>query len=81
MNSIQEIVSDAQITEAFKNTNFGSQSHREVLAETLLKCAGGFYTGHTAKAIAIELGLVNRVKWKLTKAGGRYLFYAYEKRL
>lgn len=70
-----DIISNEQIRSAFANTNFGL-TPREVLAGALLKCASGYYTGHTAKQIVVELGLVGK-NWTLTKLGKQYLFAAY----
>lgn len=76
-NALQEMISDEQIDKVWGSANFGTTSKREIIRNTLLKCASGYYTGHTAKYIVIELGLVNKVKWTLTKLGQQYLFEAY----
>jgi transcriptional regulator with XRE-family HTH domain len=74
---IEQIITDEQLNKAWGNANFGSIPKREVLRNTLLKCASGFLTGHTAKCIVEELGLVHRSKWQLSSLGKRYLFAAY----
>jgi len=76
METVEQIISDEQLNITWGNANFGSMSKRNVVANTLLKCASGHYTGNTAKCIAEELGLVTK-KWTLTKLGKRYLFVAY----
>lgn len=76
METVEQIITDEQINTAWGNANFGSRTKREILAGALLKCASGYYTGHTAKQIVSELGLVT-AKWTLTKLGKRYLFAAY----
>lgn len=77
MERITDIVTDGQLQHAWGNADFGpSRTRREVIANTLLKCASGYSTGHTAKCIAEELGLVTQ-KWELSKKGKRYLFAAY----
>lgn len=76
-NKPEEVITDAEIEEAFRNTNFGTTyTHREILDNTVLKCACGWYTGHTAKGIVQSLGLVT-AKWKLTKKGQYYLWKVY----
>ena len=49
---------------------------RDVLRLTLLKCACGYASGHTAKVIVEELGLVKN--WKLTAKGKLYLWNCFE---
>lgn len=80
---IKKIVSDLSVDLAFQGTNFGSHGKREVIADTLLKIAGGFSTGSTAIRVCQELGLLGKVKKNknlmpsLTKQGRKYLFYAF----
>jgi hypothetical protein len=77
MEKVEDLVTDKQIDLAWGNANFGgTHSKREVIANTLLKCASGYHTGHTAKCIVEELGLVTQ-KWQLSQRGKRYLFAAY----
>lgn len=76
MKEITKIISDEQMIGAFGNANFGTTDKREILRNSLLKCACGYYTGHTATHILIELGLVTE-KWTLTKKGQEYLWAAY----
>ena len=77
MEKVEDLVTDKQIDLAWGNANFGvTHSKREVIANTLLKCASGYHTGHTAKCIVEELGLVTQ-KWQLRQRGKRYLFAAY----
>jgi len=73
---LKKIISDEQLIYAWGNANFGDCEKRDVLRSTLLKCAGGYYTGHTAKCIVEELGLVTK-KWTLTKLGQRYLYESF----
>jgi len=77
MEKVQDIITDEQMEKAWGNANFGSTDKREIIRNTLLKCASGYYTGHTAKCIVSELGLVYQSKWKLSKLGQQYLFAAY----
>jgi hypothetical protein len=74
--SIQEVITDAELDAAWGSANFGSTSKREVIEDSLRKCLGGYSTGHTAKTICKELGLVYANKWDLTKKGREYLYLA-----
>lgn len=77
METVQDLVTDKQIDLAWGNAKFGDKhSKRDVIANTLLKCASGYNTGHTAKSIVEDLGLVTH-KWELSQRGKRYLFAAY----
>lgn len=76
-NTAEEVITDAEVGEAFAGTNFGNMySSREILDNTVLKCAVGYYTGYTAKWIAIQLGLATE-SWKLTPKGQHYLWVVY----
>lgn len=78
---LQEIASDKDVADVFHGTNFGAaRDERKIIADTLLKIAGDYSTGHTAMMCCIELGLIKRGKRQiphLTKAGKKYLFWAY----
>lgn len=78
-NSVQEIITDAELDAVWGSANFGSCTKREVIKDTLLKCLGGYKTGATAKHIAKELSLVYANKWDLTKKGREYLYLAIAK--
>lgn len=75
-NSIEEIVTDTELDSVWGSANFGSMSKRDVVKTALLDCLGGYETGHTAKCIMKELGLVYANKWDLTKKGREYLYLA-----
>ena len=76
MDRVEEIITDEQLAKAWGYANFGNTDKREIVANVLLKCACGYYTGATAKAIVSELGLVGK-NWTLTKLGKKYLWAAY----
>ena len=76
METLEKIISNEELNESWGNANFGDCSKRDVLKSTLLKCASGYYTGHTAKCIVEDLGLVT-LKWTLTKKGKKYLYEAF----
>lgn len=73
MKAKEKILTDEQINNAWGNADFGNMNKRDVISGALLKCASSYYTGHTAKCIVEELGLVTK-KWTLTKIGKEYLF-------
>lgn len=81
MNALaEEMITDGEIESAWGNANFGeylNANKRELINNTVLKCASGYYTGATAKAIAIQLGLISPTKWMLTKKGKEYLYEAF----
>jgi len=77
MEKVEDLVTDKQIDLAWGYANFGDNySKRDIIANTLLKCASGYETGYTAKCIVEELGLVTQ-GWKLSQRGKRYLYTAY----
>jgi hypothetical protein len=78
-DEMRAIVSDERLARVFTNTNFGNAKPREIVAETLLKIAGGFSTGNTALVCCQELALVgrNKINPRLTKLGKRYLYYSH----
>ena len=76
METLEKIISNEELNNSWGNAKFGDSSKRDVLKNTLLKCASGYYTGHTAKCIAEDLGLVT-TKWTLTKKGKKYLYEAF----
>ncbi len=78
MDSVHDILTDTQVKEAWGNADFGIKKPREVISNTLLKCACGYATGSTARAICEELGLITH-DWELTQRGKAYLFAAYSK--
>lgn len=75
-DGLLEIVSDESLHSIFNNTNFGACSPREIVADTLLKLAGGYSTGYTALTCCRELGLIGKKTQKLTKAGEKYLYFS-----
>lgn len=75
MDKVQDIVTDVEINAVWGAANFGIYyTQRQVIAETVLKCAAGFSTGSTAERITRALGLVNQKTWTLTKKGRLYLW-------
>jgi hypothetical protein len=76
MESVEQILSDEQINNAWGNANFGESNRRDVVANALLKYASGYVTGYTIAQICRELGLITK-QCKLTALGKQYLYEAY----
>lgn len=78
---MSEYISDEDIDAVWGNANFGDRPRRDVVNEALFQVAGGYSTGHTAKCICQELGLVGNKRGayqSLTKKGKRYLYEVYK---
>ena len=75
-STVEDIVSDEEVERVHANANFGSMSKRDVLNFGVLKCASGYYQGHTSTQIIKEHGLVND-KYELTAKGRAYLWAAF----
>lgn len=76
MSELKKMITDEAIEKAWGNANFGpNPDKREIIKDTLLKIACGYNTGHTAKQICNELGLL-KGSYKLSKKGGAYLYQA-----
>jgi len=69
-------VTDSEIADAFKGTNFGSVAYRKILEQGVLQVACGYSTGHTLKQIMIGLGLTTQ-KENVTKKGKKFLLWAF----
>jgi hypothetical protein len=76
MDAQQEIVPQDDIDAVWGNANFGGYSRRNVIDLGVLKCASGYYQGHTSTQIITELGLVDK-EYKLTPKGRAYLWAAF----
>ena len=72
----EEIITDEEIERVHANANFGSMGKREVVNQGVLKCASGYYQGHTSTQIIKEHGLVTK-NYRLTNKGKRYLWAAF----
>lgn len=76
--SVDDIITDAELTEAFKHANFGNLDYRYIIAIATLKCLSGFAQGYTSKWICTNLGLISP-KYKVTAKGRQYLYLHYSK--
>jgi len=80
MDTVEEIISDEEIERVHANANFGCMAKRAVVNEGVLKCASGYYQGHTSTQIITEHGLVDN-EYKLTPKGRAYLWVAFKSKL
>ena len=71
-----EIISDDEIERVHANANFGGYSKREVVNQSVLKCACCYYQGCTSMTIGQEHGLISK-HYKITKKGQQYLWAAF----
>lgn len=76
--NVHEIISDEEIERVHGSANFGRIGKREVVNQSVLKCAAGYYQGSTANAIIRDHGLVDQ-EYKLTAKGRAYLWAAFSK--
>lgn len=80
LEQLNALASDKDVADVFHGTNFGgARDERKIIADTLLKIAGGYSSGHTAYRCCEALGLLKRLKKgiALTPKGQKYLFWAY----
>ena len=79
LNEVDYIITDQQLTKAFKGTNYGmNPNYRKIVDNGLLKVACGYYNGATTSHVLIELGLVSK-GCGITKKGRTYLYQTFEK--
>jgi hypothetical protein len=72
------IVTDEEIKAAFANTNFGTDEHRKLLEQGVLKRVAGYISGYTLTMILRELGLTDKAD-RLTRKGKMFCFNAFYK--
>lgn len=77
MKAVEDIISDADVIRVHGNSNFGSLTPREVIADGVRKAAVGYHTGHTQFCILREHGLITKPRgmsydFNLTKKGKLY---------
>jgi hypothetical protein len=80
METVEQILTDEQINNAWGNANFGKSNRRDVVANALLKYASGYGTGHTIECICRELGLITK-QCNLSTKGKHYLFTHFSRGL
>lgn len=71
-----EIISDEEIERVHAKASFGDMTKRDVVRFGVLKCASGYYQGHTSKTICMEHGLIDE-NYSLTRRGKMYLWAAF----
>lgn len=72
----QPLISDAEIEEAFRNTNFGHTKYRKLLSASVFKKAVGYHCGYTITTIMKELKLIGANE-QITKRGKLLLRETY----
>jgi hypothetical protein len=72
----QEIISDEEIERVHANADFGSMTKRQVVNQGVLKCAAGYYQGHTSTQIITKHGLIDK-EYSLTPKGKIYLWATF----
>lgn len=77
--NVKEIITDDEVARVHGRANFGDVSPREVIAIGVLKCASGFWSGSTSRAICLEHRLIDE-NYQLTAKGRSYLWAAWSGR-
>jgi hypothetical protein len=77
METVEDIITDEQVTLAWGNADFGNVEKRDVIKFSLLKWACGYETGKTARNILKDLGLITMHNI-VSKRGKRYLYVAFK---
>lgn len=67
MPELTSNVSDAEIQQAFLNTNFGHVKHRELLEASVLKRLLDYHCGFTITRIMTDLELITKNETVTTK--------------
>ena len=75
-HDVREIISDEEIERIHGNADFGGISKRDVVNQGVLKCASGYYQGHTSTQIITKHGLITK-DYELTAKGRTYLWAAF----
>ena len=73
---LKKIITTQELKKAWGGANFGYDNPRDVVKKTLIDYMAGYSTGHLATKICVDLGLLTKVKYNLTKKGKRYLHEA-----
>jgi len=77
ISEMDEIISDEEIEEAFKGSNFGGCDPRKLLEQGVLKRLTGYGTGWTLAQIMCGLGLTTKKRGAVTKKGKRFAMGAF----
>jgi len=72
-------ITDDQFKNAFKGTNFGEindniPAQRKYVAQSVMKRACGYSTGHTMQCILVALGLIGPKTLKPNKDAMRWMY-------
>lgn len=84
MSVPSDLITDAEVSKAFRNTNFGHDDFRGLLAQGCIKALAGWHQGHTITVILDELGLIEWYReidrLKVTPKGNHYIWLAFKER-
>ena len=69
MRKQETMVTAEEINAVWGHSDFGAMSKEDVVKYGLLKCAGGYYQGHTSRSILKNLDLITEKTYKLTRRG------------
>lgn len=58
ISSITNLVTDEQMQESFKNSNFGHTDSLGLLAQECIKALASWHQGHTLTSVLTELRLI-----------------------
>lgn len=75
LRKLPEMVTEEEISSVWGNSDFGAMTKIDVVKYGLLKCASGYYQGHTSRLILKELGLVTEM-YRITKRG-KFCLYKF----
>lgn len=82
INAVTDLVSDDDMVKAFKNTNFGHDDFRGLLAQGCIKALAGWHQGHFLTVILDQLGLIEWYREidriKVTPKGSHYIWLAFK---
>lgn len=71
------VLTDEEIEQAFKGTNFGHTKYRELISASVFKKAVGYHCGWTITTIMKELKLIGKNE-TITKRGKLLLRESYD---
>lgn len=84
ISAVTDLVTDEQMQEAFRGTNFGHDDYRGLLAQGCIKSLACWHQGHTLTTILQELRLINwnkqTGKINVTAKGRYYIWLAFKGR-
>lgn len=71
------MVTQAELDAVWGNANFGPEPRMDTVRYAVLKRACGYYNGHTAEQICMELGLLTKRRPSTLTARGRFCLWEW----